>query len=62
MWLLLFEQNMNGSPHRWWMHNRLLPDRNGYTQESLSEVNQFDEFVCRQIEFQNGGEVLMSMC
>ena len=54
MWLLLFEQNMNGPPHRKWMYSRLLPNNSGYTQEFLNRVNQFDEFACRQIEFLNG--------
>ena len=54
MWLLLFEQNMNGSPHCRWMYNRLLLDRSGYTQEFLDGVNQFDQFARTQTEFLNG--------
>jgi len=38
------------------MYNRLLPDRSGYMQEFLDEVNQFDEFACRQTEFLNEGK------
>ena len=53
MWL--FEQNMNGHPHRRRMYNRLLPNRSGYAQEFLNGVNQFDEFACRQTDFQNWG-------
>ena len=45
MWLLSFEQNMNGHLHRTWMYNRLLPDRSGYTQEFLDGVNEFDQFA-----------------
>ena len=56
MWLLLFEQNMNGHPHLRWMYNRLLSDRSGYMQEFLNGVNQFDEFARRQTEFLNGGK------
>jgi len=47
---------MNGHPYRWWMYNKLLPDRNGYTQEFLNKVNQFDAFARRQVEFQSGGK------
>jgi len=56
MWLLLFEQNMNGPPHRTWMYNRLLSDRSGYTQEFLNGVIQFDQFACTQTEFLNWGK------
>ena len=56
MWLLLFEQNMNGPSHRRWMYNRLLPDHSGYTQEFPDGVNQFDQFIRRQIEFRNEGK------
>ena len=38
------------------MYNRLLLDRNGYTQEFLNEVNEFDAFACRQPDFQSGGK------
>ena len=54
MWLLLFEQDMNGPPNCRWMYNRLLPDRSSYTQEFLDEVNEFDQFARTQIEFLNG--------
>ena len=54
MWLLLFEQNMNGPPHRSWMYNRLLHDHSGYTQEFLNGVNEFDQFARTQTEFLNG--------
>ena len=56
MWFLLFEQNMNGPPHRRWMYNRLLRDRSGYTQEFLDGVNEFDQFARTQTEFLNGGK------
>jgi len=59
---LLFELNMNGPPHRRWMYNRLLPDRNGYMVEFLNGVNQFDELAHKQTEFQNEGKYKMSMC
>ena len=36
------------------MYNRLLFDRNGYTQKILNRVNQFDEVVCRQPKLQSG--------
>ena len=47
---------MIGPPHRSWMYNRLLLDRNGYTEEFLNEINQFDAFACRQADFQSGGK------
>jgi len=50
MWLLLFEQNMNGHSHRRRMYNRLLPDHSGYTQEFLDGVNQFDQFAHTQTD------------
>ena len=56
MWLLLFEQNMNGPSHCRWMYNKLLPNHSGYTQEFLDRVNEFDAFVGRQPEFQSGGK------
>ena len=57
MQLLLFEQNINGPPHRRWMYDRLPPDRSGYTQEFLDGVNEFDQFACGQTEFMNGGSI-----
>ena len=57
MWLLLFEQNMNGHLHCMWMYNRLLPDRSGYTQEFLDGVNEFDQFARTQTEFLNGESI-----
>jgi len=54
MWLLLFEQNMNYPPYHRRMYNRLLSDCNGYMQEFLNGVNQFDKFAQRQTKFQNG--------
>ena len=56
MWLLLFEQNMNGPPHCRLMYNRSPPDRSSYTQEFLDGVNQFDQFARTQTEFLKGGK------
>jgi len=56
MWLLLFEQNINGRPHRRWMYNKFVHNRSGYTQEFLDGVNQFNQFARRQAEFLNGGK------
>ena len=53
---------MNGPLHSWWMYNRLLPDRYGYMQEFPNGVNQFDAFARKQVKFQGGGEVQMSIC
>ena len=54
MWLLLFEQNMNGPLYCSCMYNRFLLDVSGYIQEFLNGVNQFDEFARRQTNFRNG--------
>jgi len=45
---------MSGPPHRSWIYNRLLLDRNGYTEEFLNGINQFDAFARRQADFQSG--------
>ena len=45
---------MNCCLHCWWIYNRLLPNCNGYIQEFLNGVHQFDEFAHRQLEFQSG--------
>ena len=47
---------MNDPPHCWWIYNRLLLYRNGYIQEFLNGVNEFDAFAHRQPEFQSGGK------
>ena len=47
---------MNGPPHHWWMYDRLLSNHNGYMQEFLHGINQFDKFARRQIEFTNEGQ------
>jgi len=36
------------------MYYRLLLDRNCFTQEFITGVNQFDAFTCKQLEFQSG--------
>jgi len=38
------------------MSNRLLPNRNGYTQGFLNGINEFDAFAHRQLEFQSEGK------
>jgi len=47
---------MSDPPHLSWMYNKLLPYHNGYIQEFLNEVNQFDAFARIQVDFQSGGK------
>ena len=47
---------MTSLPYCWQRYNRLLSDRNSYTQEFLNGVNQFKEFAHKQLEFQSWGK------